>query len=134
MKMTRTAAVTILSVVLLLLSGCATTERSLQEKGLKPLTNGQISELFSRTRNFRFTTATNASGAGTFVQNGKVSVAWQTGSADGTWRIHDNTLCTEYPTLHSGAERCFSVYRTQRNEYEMFLANGSLNSTLKFTN
>ena len=120
--------------MLLLLSACATTEHSLQEKGLKPLTNGQISELFSRTRNFRFTTAANATGTGIFVQNGKISVDWHTGSADGTWRIRGNTLCTEYPTLHSGAERCFSVYKIQRNEYETFLANGSLNTTLKFTN
>ena len=116
------------------LSGCATNASTLQKQGLTALDHSQLEMLTSRTRTTRWRTATGASGTGTFLNNGKVDLSWNGGGAEGSWRVKGNTLCTHYSTIRSGKETCFTVYRTHKNEYQMFFADGSLDATVWYTN
>ena len=126
-------ATSTICVAMLLLSGCATNARSLQERGLSALNHSQLEKLMSRTRTARWTTATGASGTATYFQDGRAEVDWNGGGAEGTWRIKANTLCTKYLDIREGKETCFTGYRTQANVYQWFFPDGSLNSTLTFT-
>ena len=123
-----------LCVANLLLSGCATTEQSLQKRGLSPLTHNQLQMLMSRTRTSRWTTASGVSGSGTFAQDGNVELAWNGGGTKGTWRISGSTLCTTYPDIRGGKETCFTAYRTKPNQYSWFFPDGSLDATITYTN
>ena len=121
-------------ITLAALSGCATNASTLQKEGLTALGHSQLEMLQSRTRTARWRTATGSSGTATFSKNGKVELSWNGGGADGRWRIDGNTLCTRYSTIRNGKETCFTAYRTHKDEYQWFFADGSLDATLWYTN
>lgn len=127
-------ATVLLGVAVLLPAGCATNEQSLQKRGLSPLSHTKLEALYSRTRDERFLTATGVSGTGKFARDGTAKVAWDGGSADGTWRIKGNTFCTRYASIRGGKENCFTVYQTQPNKYALFFPDGSPDATVTYTN
>ena len=116
------------------LAGCATTENSLTEKGMKPLSEAELKTLYSGTRKFKWTNAQNRSGTGELRADGAASVEWGTGSAQGKYRIVGNTLCTQYDGVRGGAETCFRMYKTGDNEYRQYFTNGEYNAVVSFTN
>ena len=121
-------------VVGLGLGGCATTEKSLTEKGMKPLSEAELKALYSGTRKVKWTNAQNRSGTGEFRADGAASVDWGTGSAQGKYRIVGNTLCSQYDGVRGGAETCFRIYKTGDNEYKQYFTNGEYNAVVSFTN
>jgi len=124
----------LMAIALLLVSGCATTEKSLQERGLTPLTHSELETLMSRTRTARWTTSKGVTGTGSYTQDGTAKLAWSGGGAEGSWRISGDRFCTKYPTIRGGNETCFSLYKMHENEYQSFFPDGSLNATLVYTN
>ena len=116
------------------LAGCATTEKSLTEKGMKPLSEAELKALYSGTRKVKWTNAQNRSGTGEFRADGAASVDWGTGSAQGKYRIVDNTLCSQFEGVRGGAENCFRIYKTGDNEYKQYFTNGEYNAVVSFTN
>lgn len=117
-----------------LVVGCATTEKGLAEKGLKPLTESELKALYSRTRTTKWTNAQNRSGTGEYRVDGTAQVNWGTGGALGRYRIVGNTLCTQYPEVRGGAESCSRVYKTGENEYTTFFTDGEYNTVFSYTN
>jgi len=124
----------LMCVAFLILSSCATTEKSLQERGLNPLTHSELETLMSRTRTARWTTSKGVSGTGTYSQDGTAKLAWSGGGAEGSWRVSGDKFCTAYPTIRGGKETCFTLYRIQENEYQSFFPDGGFNATLVYTN
>jgi hypothetical protein len=124
----------LMGVAFLMLSSCATTEKSLQERGLAPLTHNELETLMSRTRTTRWTTSKGVTGTGTYTQDGTAKLSWSGGGAEGSWRISGDKFCTTYPTIRKGNETCFTLYKTRENEYQLFFQDGSLNATAVYTN
>jgi hypothetical protein len=127
----------VLAAVLIVLAGCALTEKALQERGLSPLTQSELEAMFSRTRTFHRTNAEGGSGTVTYTPAGVVKLDWIQGADEGFWWIAGDKFCVKYnikykPILRGG-ERCFTVYKTGENEYKAFNAEGSSAGTVSFT-
>jgi len=116
------------------LGGCATTEKSLTEKGMKPLSEAELKAMYSRTRTAKWTNAQNTSGTVEYGADGTSSVTWGAGSAQGKYRIVGNTFCTQYEGVRGGAENCVRIYKTGDNEYKSYHANGDYNAVVSYTN
>lgn len=121
-------------IAVLMLSSCATTEKSMQERGLTPLTHNQLKTLMSRTRTTHWTTAENVTGTGTYLDDGSAEITWGGRAAQGAWRITGDKFCTRYPTIRKGNDVCYTLFKTGEKEYQLFHQDGSLNATVVFTN
>jgi hypothetical protein len=117
------------AVVLIVATGCGVTQKSLQEKGLKPLTQKELEDRYARPVKSRWVNAQNQSGTAEATPDGTARLAWQGGGATGKWRIVNGKYCTTYPQLRGGNETCFAVYRTGPKEHVTFGADGSYNAT-----
>lgn len=118
-----------------LLSACATQEKGLQEQGLKQLNNEELQSLHARDRTSTYVAASGSSGTALFAADGKISLSWGTGSDEGTWRISEDRLCTTYKSvIRPGTERCFAMYQSGDNKYELVGPDGMITSTVTFTN
>jgi hypothetical protein len=104
------------ALVLVTASGCGVTQKSLQEKGLKPMTQKELEERYSRPVKVRFTNAQNQGGTAEYAPDGAARLAWQGGGATGKWRVKDGKFCT-VAQLRGGAEACFTSHRTGPKEY-----------------
>ena len=123
-----------IGVAFLMLASCATSEKSLQESGLTPLTHNELEMLMSRTRTWRWTNTNGRTGAGRYAEGGDAKVNWRGGQAEGSWRISGDKFCTRYPTVRRGNEFCYTVYKTGEKEYRTFLKDGSFYSSWVLTN
>lgn len=118
-----------------LLSACATQEKGLQEQGLKQLNNEELRSMHARDRTLTYVAGNGSAGTGKFNADGKISLSWGNGSDEGTWRISEDRLCTTYKNvIRPGAERCFAMYRSGDNKYELVGPDGMITSTVSFTN
>ena len=114
-------------VSLALLSGCAVTEKSMQEKGLRPASEAELRSQHARERSFRWTTVAG-SGTGRTWPDGRAMVEYPGGSLAGTWRIAGGLMCSKYG---DAPERCLRAYKTGPREHQYFLPeNGSWRSTV----
>jgi hypothetical protein len=110
-------------------TGCAVTQKSLEEKGLRPLTQKELEDRYSRPVKVRFVNARNQSGTGDYNPDGSVRLSWQGGGANGRWRIKDGKFCTTYAEIRNGVETCFTSYRTGPKEYVSFGPDGYAGTT-----
>ena len=117
------------AVALMILTGCAVSQKSLQEKGLKPITQKELEENYSRPVKIRWVNVQNQTGTAEYTPDGVARLQWQGGGATGRWRIADGKFCTTYPEIRGGAEACFVVYRTTPKETVSFAMDGSYNAT-----
>jgi hypothetical protein len=113
------------AVVLITAAGCAVTQKSLQEKGLKPMSAKDLQERYARPVKIRWTNDRNQSGTGEYTPDGTARLAWQGGGATGKWRIKEGKFCTTYPEVRGGAETCFIPYRTGPRESVSFGEDGA---------
>ncbi|HWS73867.1 MAG TPA: hypothetical protein VN324_01880 [Quisquiliibacterium sp.] len=115
------------AIALIAISGCAITEKSLQEQGMKPLGESELRSLYSRETAFRWTSV-RASGTGRSWPDGRALADWQGGSAPGSYRIDGGHFCSRYG---SDPENCMRMYKTGDREYKTFLVrDGSWYSTM----
>lgn len=121
----------VLAATFMALSGCATTEKSLQARGLSPLTQSELEALFSQTRTLRATNAEGLTGTWTFTPDGVAQGGGGLESEEASWRITGGKFCTK-DTIGSGVEKCHGIYKTGENEYQAFHPDGSLAATLSF--
>lgn len=120
---------------LIVLVGCATTEQSLQKRGLFRLTHGELEALWSRTRTTRFTISEGrGTGTGTYASDGVAKIRALGRLHEGVWKIKDGKFCTQYATLRNGDERCYTFYKTGENKYQLIRPDEMLGVTLSFTN
>jgi hypothetical protein len=124
----------VLAAAFMALGGCATTEQSLRERRLSPLTQSELEALYARTRTIRGTRADGLAVTGTYTQDGVAKLDWGRGADEGSWRITEGKFCTKYQVIRDGAERCFTIYKTGENEYKSFFPDGTFNGTASFTN
>lgn len=113
-------------------SGCATGEKSLVEQGARPMSEAELAAAFSRAREMDWVSAAGLAGSSKYMTDGRVVASWNGGSATGRYRLHSGMVCSTYPELAGGAERCSRVYRTGDNRYRSFLADGTPNSSFSF--
>jgi hypothetical protein len=124
----------ILAAVFLTLVGGATTEKSLRERGLSPLTQSELEALYARTRVIRGSSPDGLGLTGTYTKEGGARLDWGRGAAEGSWRIIEGKFCTKYKVIRDGEERCFTIYKTEENEYKAFLPDGTFNGMTSFIN
>ncbi|MFP5460621.1 MAG: hypothetical protein ACLGII_03485 [Gammaproteobacteria bacterium] len=114
-------------VSLALLSGCAVTEKSMQEKGLRPTGEAELRAQFARERSFRWSNV-RGSGTGRTWPDGRAMVEFPGGSMPGAWRIDGGLVCSKYGDL---PELCLRSYKTGAREYQYFVpGDGSWRSTV----
>ena len=69
-----------------------------------------------------------------FDASGTANIRWNgpdgRGSDTGSWAIDGNTNCVTWQTLMDGEENCMTVYKVDDGQYNMFNANGSINSLI----
>ncbi len=67
-----------------------------------------------------------------FDQSGTANIVWKgpdgSGSDTGSWKIEGNANCVTWQTLAEGEENCMTVYKVDEGQYNLFNANGSMNS------
>ncbi len=68
----------------------------------------------------------------TFDRSGTANIQWKgpegSGSDTGSWKIEGNTNCITWQTLMDGEENCMTVYKVDKDQYNLFNGNGSMNS------
>jgi hypothetical protein len=119
--------------VIVLAAGCAATEGALKEKGAKPLSGTEVRSTFASAGTMKWANARNNSGTAVFTEPDKWDVAWSNGSANGTVRFTDDGYCSKYPTLRSGQEECYRVYRTSDKELTVFKTDGSYDARISLS-
>ena len=110
----------------LLLVGCATTEKKLQDDNLKPLSQVELEALYEGGQTVSFKSA-KATGTVIYHPDGKSELSWGKGSDTGTYDIRDGKLCTQWTKIRYGKEECFTIYKVGENKYKAMFPNGSLN-------
>ena len=110
-------------------AGCVVTQKSLQEKGLKPVTQKDMQDRYSRPVKIRFVNDRNQSGTGEYTPDGTARLNWTGGGATGKWVIKGDKFCTTYPEIRGGAETCFTSYRTGPKDYTTFGPDGEFAGT-----
>jgi hypothetical protein len=118
----------VLAAIFIGLSGCAITERSLRQRGLSPLTQGELEALYSRTRTAHGTIIMAGTTAEdvrwTYTPDGVVKVDWRQGAAEGSWLIIGGKFCRTFQVINDGQEFCVTIYKTGKNEYNAFHSEG----------
>lgn len=128
--MRRLPLAAIAAMLLASAAGCASAEKSLQEKGLSPLTQKQLEERFSRPRKVSFQSATGVRGTASYMPDRTARVEAPNLTDTGTYRVQDGKLCFKWATIRKGEEACFSYYQTGPKELKSIAADGSLNATI----
>ena len=114
-------------VGLLLLAGCVADATVKAPEG-DFLTHEQVTALLLRAKTVRITIGRSTLN-GAYAQDGTAQLDWGTGGAKGTWRIHDNRVCTRYPGIRQGFETCFFFRQVNENTYTTVMTDGSPGST-----
>jgi hypothetical protein len=96
------------------------------EPAAKALTNAELKSLLGRGGRGTWKTLAGTNG-GTmrYEPNGRASVAWNSGKADGTWAIKGNSVCTAWKTLRDGREQCATYYAVGGRTYQSFQLDGT---------
>ena len=103
------------------LSGCVTAQQKMMDEGYKPLTTGELTALFSGTRNAKWV-----------GNDGTQMVTWASGSTDGTYSIKDGTFCSKI-NIPGRGERCSVFFKIDENKYKLFsVGSGSTAGVLTF--
>ena len=108
----------------LLLVGCATTEKKLQDDNLKALSQAELEALYEGGTTISFQTA-KFSGTTIYHSDGKSEAHWGTAKDTGTYDIRDGKLCAQWAWIRNGKEECFSIYKLGDNKYKAISPNGS---------
>lgn len=118
---------TVATVIIVGLSGCASTEAKLQEKGLSSLSGNDIKQaingntLVGKTFDgYSFTTK--------YTTNGKMSAKGSGGSDTGKWSVESDKFCMQWSKWRKGVKNCHSVYQDGTTFYSV-KSSGSLEST-----
>ncbi len=129
MKPNAVAKVVAAGAMLVTLAGCAVNERSLQERGLKPLSAEQLKPMFATSRTLLWQGNGNT-GTAEFRPDGSASVSSGPRFTDsGSYRIVDDGWCTQYKIIRKGQETCFRIYETGANAYTAVNDQGVIDST-----
>lgn len=107
----------------LLLVGCATTEKKLQEDNLKPLSQAELEALYEGGKTV---SVKNAKFTGTVIyhSDGKCEAQWARRQDTGTYDIRDGKLCAQWGWIRDGKEECSMIYKLGDNKYKAIFPNG----------
>lgn len=112
------AAATAAATVLLI--GCAATEKSMQEQGVRPMSEAELREMHARDWSFRWQNARGLSGTGQSRRDGTLSAQASGQTVSGQYRLADGG---QYCSRWGGdPETCLRFYRTGPREYKTFRA------------
>ena len=127
--------IVVFAASILALAGCVATEKSLQARGVSPLTQSELKTLWSRTRTVHVWSYDYKVWAdGIYTADGVAKVNWGRGEDEGVWQIKADTFCTQYPQVREGQEKCFTMYQIGENQYELYGPDRSLDVAMSFTN
>jgi len=119
----------------------ATTTISVQNRKAQPAHDSQIRQLDSAQLDVFFS-GKKISGRSpdglewqaSFDASGMASFDWDgpdgKGSDIGSWKIDSNANCVNWQTLIGGEQNCMTLYRVDKNQYNLFNDNGSFNSMI----
>lgn len=114
-----------------LLIGCAATEKSMQEQGVRPMSEAELRDLHARDWSFRWQNARGLSGTGQSRSDGTLTAQASGQSVSGRYRLAGGQYCSRWG---SDAENCLRFYRTGPREYKAFRASdGQWFSTFQLT-
>lgn len=102
------------------MAGCAATPTpdALREQGHEPLTTSELRALFAggATQNWN---SGQRSGTTEYMPDGSAKLTTGSFETDGSWRIADGKLCTQYEEIRGGEESCLTVFRVD-DGYRIF--------------
>lgn len=130
----RVTGVMVVSTLALTLAGCGTAEKRMQDQGYAPLTQTELEQMHARTRTMSWSNPAGSSGTVSYEADGAAEVNWSGGTDTGRWRIDEGQFCIQWQTIRNGVENCTRLYRAGDNEYRVYNMDGTLNSTVTFTN
>ncbi len=108
----------------------APTEDATRAEGGEPLAGPETRAVLGKAVRYRWTTAQGASGNAILDGKGAVRLFWETGAVNGRIRFTETGYCTRYRNVRDGKEDCYRLYRTARDEYRVFRADGRFAGTI----
>lgn len=121
----------ILSMVLVMLAGCATVDKTLRYlTGSMNMQEADLKALYGTGAVFDYSWASGVEGNITFDKSGSAAIRYGEKEDSGSWNIQGDMLCTKWQELGAGEEHCYSVYSKKRGaRYRLFNTDGSLHAT-----
>lgn len=105
------------------ISACASmqTADALREQGHEPLSGSELRAIFDGgvTQNW---TSSQYSGTTDYMADGTAVVHSGPNEFEGSWRIADGKLCTQYEEIRDGEETCMTVFKVD-GQYKFFNGN-----------
>lgn len=123
----------IASAMTVLMVGCATTEKALQDRGLQPLSGAELRSIYGKPRVGTFTSAQNFQNEFRIHGDGTYTASWYGGSDKGRYRIDGDLYCTTISVINAGREVCSRVYKVSANELVTFTSDGEYRGRATFS-
>ncbi len=96
------------------------------EPNAEPLTAAEMKQLLGRGAAGQWKSFGGGTGGTmTYARNGRAQVTWSSGSAEGTWTVKGNTICTAWKTMRDGREQCALYYANGGRSYQSFQLDGT---------
>ncbi len=109
-------------LVIVGISACATqTADALREQGHESLSGSELRAIYDGggTLNWK---SSQYSGTTDYMADGSATLHSGSKDFDGTWRIADGKLCTQYEGIRDGEETCMTVFEVD-GQYKFFDGN-----------
>ena len=125
----------LLSMLLVFIFGCATTEQKIVEAGGKKLSADEITKIFSDVReDYVAVDIPGVTAVAEWKSDGTMKADWKSkndaGSVKGVWYVKSDERCIKYSEKSPGGPEveCASIYQTGNN-YTSINPDGSVHGT-----
>jgi hypothetical protein len=112
------------------LTGCVTAEQKLLDSGMKPQTDQELRELFSKPFEGSFVNSKGNVFSVKFYPDGRQEVNGSRVNDTGSWRIVNGEQCSKWNTIRHGSERCTTWIKITKGKYGVFNSDGSKNGVM----
>ena len=117
--------------VLFSVGGCATTKQEMIDSGLKPVSESEFKELFSKTFEADFySVKKNTNVLLTYHSDGKIEAQSGNFSDEGTFWIEKDMECSKWNKIRNGAAGYHTWFKVDERKYAIFTSSGSKHGTL----
>ena len=132
--MKRLGNLTMLTVgicLLLLTGGCVTAKQKMLDAGINPLTDEQLTVLFSKPTDVSYS-GNKGNSSIKHSPDGTQQMTYNGGSDEGFWRIANGEICGKWKNIRQGSENCNTMFQVEDNKYKLVNKAGSVLGTLTF--
>jgi len=117
--------------LLLLTGGCVTAKQKMLDAGINPLTDEQLTVLFSKPTDVSYS-GNKGNASIKHSPDGTQKISYNGGSDEGFWRIANGEICGKWKSIRQGSENCNTMFQLEDNKYKLVSKTGSVLGTLTF--